>query len=68
LVEQLIRANPFEAGRVESVNLANSLRAALFVVGVRPKWPTKYDLPMQGLLVLAALTAECVMRRRWEAG
>ncbi len=66
LIDQIIRQRPPLEARAESVSLANSFRTLLFLSGARPDWPTKYDLPMQALLVLLLLTTEWILRRRWQ--
>ncbi|MFI5379207.1 MAG: glutamine amidotransferase [Tepidisphaerales bacterium] len=66
LIDQLIRQRPPLEARAESVSLANTFRTLLFLVGSKPDWPTKYDLPMQAFLVLMLLTTEWILRRRWQ--
>jgi hypothetical protein len=67
LIDELIRSNrePVQAKQV-SVPLANFVRAAMAFFGRYPEWPKKYDLPMQGALVVALLAAEWILRRRWQ--
>jgi uncharacterized membrane protein len=67
LIDELIRNDPNAAtARQETVPLANFIRAGLSIVGDPPVWDKKYDLPLQGLLAVCILTAEWVMRRRWQ--
>jgi uncharacterized membrane protein len=67
LIDQLIRNDP-DAGMStqKSVPLANSIRVLATIVGADPQWATKYDLPMQGLLVFSLLAGEWFLRRRWQ--
>ncbi|MCY2951809.1 MAG: glutamine amidotransferase [Planctomycetota bacterium] len=67
LIDQLISMDkPSAAEQARSVPLSNTLRAALELMGQRPEWDERYDLPTQGLLVLCLLAAEWIMRRRWQ--
>jgi uncharacterized membrane protein len=67
LLDQLIRSDPAaEQAQQKSIPLANSVRAALALAGVTPDWPARYDLPMQGLVVLALLATEWLLRRKWQ--
>jgi hypothetical protein len=67
LIEQLIRTGAPEAeARQETVPLANTLRALMALMGSNPKWPGKYDLPMQSGLVIVLLGIEWILRRRWQ--
>jgi hypothetical protein len=36
------------------------------LTGNVPHWDKKYDLPMQGMLVIALLAGEWILRRRWQ--
>ncbi len=67
MLDQLIRADPAGAEAQErSIPLANSIRAGLALAGTTPNWPTTYDLPMQGLVVLVLLATEWILRRKWQ--
>jgi hypothetical protein len=67
LIEQLIRTNPPAAQAVQqTIPLANVVRAVGAITGRVPQWERKYDLPTQGLLVIALLAAEWILRRRWQ--
>lgn len=67
LIDQLIAQNkPAETEQARSVPLSNTVRTILELAGRRPEWDTRYDLPMQGLLVLVILAVEWIMRRRWQ--
>ncbi len=52
--------------RQETIPLANTIRLLMALSGRYPAWPSKYDLPMQGLLILLLLTSEWLLRRRWQ--
>lgn len=67
LLDELIRNDP-NAGmaKQKSVPLANSIRVVAAVMGTDPQWATRYDLPMQGMLVFILLAAEWFLRRRWQ--
>ncbi len=67
LIDELIRSDPNTLkSRQESVPLNNLIRAGASLTGTVPAWNKKYDLPTQGLLVLALLTTEWILRRRWQ--
>jgi len=67
LIDELIRSDPNAVvARQETVPLANYVRAGLAFAGRPPHWPKKYDLPLQGFFVLALLTTEWILRRRWQ--
>jgi uncharacterized membrane protein len=67
LIDDLIRADPHAGGaQMQSVPLSNYLRAISTLAGFNPRWPGKYDLPMQGMLVVALLATEWFLRRRWQ--
>jgi uncharacterized membrane protein len=68
LIDELIRLDP-QSGQPQqrSIALSNVLRASVALGrGSDLTWPARYDLPMQGLLVLALLLAEWLLRRRWQ--
>lgn len=66
LVEALLRNGASEP-MVEQkiVPLHNLARLALAATGRFPQWPTTYDLPLQGSIVVVLLAAEWLLRRRW---
>lgn len=67
LIDALIRTDPNAAGpRQQAVPLDNVLRGVVALIGHPPTWPTRYDLPMEGLLVFILLITEWVLRRRWQ--
>ena len=67
LLDELIRNDPDSGvARQKSVPLANSIRVVGAMIGADPQWATKYDLPMQGMLVFVLLGAEWILRRRWQ--
>src|SRR5262249_51941091 len=68
LIDQLIRSDPHATGpQQRSVPLSNYVRIAAAVIGgADPTWPRKYDLPMQGAIVVTLLAAEWLLRRRWQ--
>jgi len=67
LIDELIRNDPNAAtSRQETIPLANFIRAGLSLMGDPPAWNKKYDLPLQGLLALCLLSAEWILRRRWQ--
>jgi len=67
LIDQLIRAEP-RAGQAEEqiVPLDNFVRLAPALLGIRPQWDPKYDMPTQGLLIMILLITEWFLRRRWQ--
>jgi uncharacterized membrane protein len=67
LIEQLIRTDPRQQQpHQESIPLSNTLRTLLAFSGHNPSWSPKYDLPVQATLVTLLLTAEWLLRRRWQ--
>ena len=67
LIDQLIRQDKGGAtAKQETVPLGNTMRSLMALTGTIPRWDKKYDLPMQGMLVIALLTAEWLLRRRWQ--
>ncbi len=67
LLDELIARDPAANASVQrSIPLSNTIRAAMAAVGVLPDWPGRYDLPMQGLLVVVLLGGEWILRRRWQ--
>ncbi len=67
LIDQLIRADP-TAGTLQqrAVPLDDFVRAGAAAVGVEPQWDGRYDLPVQGLLMVGLLIGEWALRRRWQ--
>ena len=66
LVDELIRTGTAVASRQEEVPLSNVIRAVPAMLGAAPTWPIRYDLPMQGMLVVILLAGEWILRRRWQ--
>ena len=66
LLDELIREDKTPPDKETSVNLSNSIRAALVFAGREPQWPAEWDLPMQAVLVIALLSIEWILRRRWQ--
>ena len=66
LIDQLIRSDP-AAGTLQqrAVPLDDFVAAATAVAGGDPK-PSRYDLPVQGLLMVCLLIGEWFLRRRWQ--
>jgi uncharacterized membrane protein len=66
-LDQLIRTDP-KSGlpQQRSIPLDDYIRSLATVVGADPQWNTKYDLPLQGLLMIILLVAEWFLRRRWQ--
>ncbi len=66
-IDQLIRSDP-QAGQASqrSVPLFSFVRMGATIFGAEPSWPGKYDLPMQGALVVICLGVEWFLRRRWQ--
>ena len=46
--------------------LDDYVRAAASVLGARVQWPEKFDLPIQGAMMIALLIGEWFLRRRWQ--
>jgi uncharacterized membrane protein len=67
LVDELIRNDKTTAtARQEVIPLDNWVRSGMALTGNVPHWDKKYDLPMQGMLVIALLAGEWILRRRWQ--
>jgi uncharacterized membrane protein len=67
LIDELIRNDPTSGMSEEkTVALSNYIRVGAALIGAEPKWSSKYDLPMQGMLVVVLLASEWLLRRRWE--
>jgi hypothetical protein len=66
LIEQLIRQSGDVGERQQVVPLSNYVRAIATAVSGDPGWQRKFDLPMQGMLAIVILSAEWVLRRRWQ--
>jgi uncharacterized membrane protein len=66
LIDQLIRSDP-TTGTLQqtTVPLDDFVRAASAAFGGDPK-PSRYDLPIQGLLMIGLLIGEWVLRRQWQ--
>jgi hypothetical protein len=67
LVQQLVSKDP-EGSPVRQVliPLANVTRLIPAAMGHPADWPTRYDLPLQAMLVVSLLMAEWLLRRRWQ--
>lgn len=67
LIDELIKADK-EAfvAKAESVRLSNWIRAIAALGGNNPRWDKKYDLPMQGMLIVVLLACEWMLRRKWQ--
>ncbi len=48
------------------VPLANVLRWLPAMLGQPTNWATRYDLPLQAVIVISLLMAEWLLRRRWQ--
>lgn len=66
LIDELIRQKPLPSSRAESIRLADVPRSLLTWIGRKPDWDDKYDLPVEGFLVISILTLEWLLRRRWQ--
>jgi hypothetical protein len=67
LLDELIRSDKSASSlRQYTVPLANLPRVLLALVGQFPEWPSRYDLPIQGLLVISMLAGEWFLRRHWQ--
>ncbi len=66
LFQELIATDP-EGSRIRQVvvPLANVIRLAPAAMGRPADWSTRYDLPMQAILIVSLLMAEWLLRRRW---
>jgi uncharacterized membrane protein len=66
-IDQLIREDP-QTGQASqrSVPLFSFIRIGATIFGPDPNWPTRFDLPMQGTLVVICLGVEWFLRRRWQ--
>jgi uncharacterized membrane protein len=66
-IDHLIRTDPtFGVPQQQVVPLDDYVRAAASVLGAHIQWPEKYDLPIQGALMIALLIGEWFLRRRWQ--
>jgi uncharacterized membrane protein len=66
-IDQLIRSDPkFGLLQQRAVPLDDFLGAILTAAGGHPVWDSRYDLPVQGLLMITLLIAEWFLRRRWQ--
>jgi len=66
LVDELIRSESSSKPEQVAIRLGNFAHALTALSGRPANWPRRYDLPMQALIVLTLLTAEWVLRRRWQ--
>jgi uncharacterized membrane protein len=67
LIDQLIRTDPKSSLPQERVvPLDNFIRLVPEMLGMKPDWQTRYDLPLQGLLIMILLVTEWFLRRRWQ--
>jgi uncharacterized membrane protein len=67
LIDELIRSDPnANTAKSESVRISNVIRTALALAGRPPHWNKKYDLPMQGMLIILILSTEWILRRKWQ--
>jgi uncharacterized membrane protein len=67
LIDELIRSDPTaNLAKSESVRISNFVGTALALAGRPPHWNKKYDLPMQGMLIILILSTEWILRRKWQ--
>lgn len=67
LVNQLIGTDPQGSPtRQAIVPLANVLRWLPAMMGQPTDWDTRYDLPLQAIIVVSLLMSEWLLRRRWQ--
>jgi hypothetical protein len=66
-IEQLIRTDPkFGLPQQRAVPLDDFIGALATWAGGHAAWDSKYDLPLQGLLIVILLVSEWFLRRRWQ--
>jgi uncharacterized membrane protein len=66
-IDQLIRTDPkFGVPQQRAVPLDDYIRATASLVGAGDNWDSTYDLPRQGLIIVAILIGEWFLRRRWQ--
>ena len=66
LIDLLSRGGDQQLVQQRSVPLHNTARSLLAVIGVFPTWADRFDLPMQTVVIVVLLSAEWVLRRRWQ--
>jgi uncharacterized membrane protein len=67
LIDQLIRSDPkFGQPQQRAVPLDDFVGAAAIAAGGHAAWDAKYDLPLQGLVMIVLLIGEWFLRRRWQ--
>jgi uncharacterized membrane protein len=67
LLDQLTAASPHApAGPARTLPLFDVVRLAAAALGGNPTWPARFDLPLQGCLVITCLLAEWALRRHWQ--
>jgi uncharacterized membrane protein len=66
-IDQLIRTDPkFGLPQEHVVPVDNFVRALPELVRIHPEWDPKYDLPIQGMMMIGLLVGEWFLRRRWQ--
>jgi hypothetical protein len=66
-IDQLVRTDPkFGLPQQRAVPLDDYVRVLATVAAVDPGWDAKYDLPLQGMLMIILLVTEWFLRRRWQ--
>ncbi len=67
LIEQLIRSDP-TTGTLQqrAVPLDDFVGTVAALFRSAPLWPGRYDLPVQGLLMVGLLVGEWFLRRQWQ--
>jgi uncharacterized membrane protein len=67
LIDELIRTDRHSVGPKQVfVPLYDFPKATMMLLGRDVTWPTIYDLPIQGLLVVLLLITEWILRRFWQ--
>lgn len=66
LIQELIKGDAAVEEKAQTVRLSNWVGAVMAISGREPKWHRTQDLPMQGMLVIAILACEWILRRRWQ--
>jgi uncharacterized membrane protein len=66
-IDQLIRTDPtFGVPQQTMVPLDDYVRVGAELLGAHPQWDQKYDLPLQGALMIGLLIGEWLLRRKWQ--
>ncbi|QOV89665.1 glutamine amidotransferase [Humisphaera borealis] len=66
LVDELIRSDTTTRPEQMAIRVGNFAHVVSALAGKPADWPRTYDLPIQALFVIALLTVEWILRRRWQ--